>query len=187
MYFLGLLVLAIATIFTPDCQIFQDIVCTQKIFPYLLDSLISCEEIRQKQQKQMSRTPCIFCYLDKAKEEIIYQDNSFIVFRDINPAAKTHWLMIPKEHIGSVKDLKPSDLEVLQEMRILSSKLQEEHGLTNVVLGFHIPPFTSVDHIHLHIIEKPFLNVWRSLKYPSWKGNTWFETLDSAITRFSKL
>ncbi|RCH99019.1 hypothetical protein CU098_008686 [Rhizopus stolonifer] len=116
--------------------------------------------------------PCIFCNVRKTIEEtrIVAETEHLIAFRDWSPSAKVHLLVIPKEHIATVKDLTQEHSTLIHGMLMLGKKLLKEHGFdpedeSQTRLGFHVPPFNSVDHLHMHVIGLPFKNTFRSLKY----------------------
>ncbi len=100
---------------------------------------------------------CIFCKI--AKHEIgsdaVYEDDDFLAFRDINPAAPTHVLLIPKKHVSSLLDEGAKE-ELLGKMMTLVPKLAKELGIADD--GFRLVVNTgseggqSVDHLHCHIL-----------------------------------
>lgn len=89
-----------------------------------------------------------------------------------------HLLVIPNEHLGSVKTLNRSSLPLIQEMLRIGQKLHaDRHPSSDPVMGFHMPPFTSVEHLHLHVLGGAFKNPFRRLKYqPGWKRAPWWIT-----------
>ncbi|KAI9341023.1 HIT-like domain-containing protein, partial [Zopfochytrium polystomum] len=103
---------------------------------------------------------------------LVHADDQFVVFHDINPSARVHLLIIPREHIPSVLNLTARHLPLLRSMRALGHQLlselvdQGDTGYPVRLLGFHVPPFTSVQHLHLHVIAPPFKNWIRAAKYP---------------------
>ncbi|KAJ3321348.1 hypothetical protein HDV06_004452 [Boothiomyces sp. JEL0866] len=128
---------------------------------------------------------CVFCDIIKESgpNKIVYSDEQFVAFEDINPAAKTHYLLIPRDHIVSVKQLGPSHIPMLHNMTRIAKQMINS---TKLVLGFHVPPFNSIDHLHLHIIEKPFKNVFRALKYPDSRFCNWFVPLDKLVAALER-
>ncbi|KAJ3272733.1 hypothetical protein HDV01_005260 [Terramyces sp. JEL0728] len=126
-----------------------------------------------------SKQRCVFCDIIKQNgpNKIIYSDEEFIAFADINPAAKSHYLLIPRLHIATVKQLGPAHIPMLQNM----TRIAKEIIKTNLVLGFHVPPFNSIDHLHLHIIERPFKNMFRGMKYPDSRFCNWFIPIEKLI------
>ncbi|EKM58080.1 uncharacterized protein PHACADRAFT_139706 [Phanerochaete carnosa HHB-10118-sp] len=127
---------------------------------------------------------CVFCDISREKGfDVVWEDETFIVFNDHSPAAKHHLLVIPKRHVESVKTLKPSDAPMIQRMSEIGHSLLGELSVpaASRMMGFHIPPFNSVDHLHLHVQGLPYKSVWRKAKYPYvkrsqgvQKGWTWF-------------
>ncbi len=111
---------------------------------------------------------------------LIFQDDRFIAFLDLNPSASTHLLIIPKEHMGSVKELNSSHLPMIEAMQELGHQLlkQQSYPISDHVLGFHVPPFTSVYHLHMHVIGGPFKNIFRRLKYPPFTAPWWISVSD---------
>ena len=111
---------------------------------------------------------CIFCRI--AKGEIpsrkVYEDDEVFVFRDINPAAPVHFLMIPKKHIASMAHLSAEDSPLLGRMMALAPRLALEQGCNPYPDGgFRIVVNTGdeggqeVHHLHLHVMggARPWL------------------------------
>ena len=61
---------------------------------------------------------CLFCKISQGKTdtEILYENDTLVVFRDIHPAAPIHLLIVPKKHIRSVNDLTAAEQSILSEM-----------------------------------------------------------------------
>lgn len=101
---------------------------------------------------------CLFCKIVNREipSEFLYEDDDCVVFRDINPAAPVHLLLVPKRHIRSINDLEKGDLglvghlfEVAREM----AKTQRVNAsgyklLFNVEKGGG----QEIFHLHLHLI-----------------------------------
>jgi len=88
---------------------------------------------------------------------ILDETEHAISFLDIHPKAPLHGLVIPKKLIGSVFDLTSDDLPLLYEMKAIAESVLRHYDLDafrkgNYRLCFHIPPYNSVDHLHLHIL-----------------------------------
>ena len=63
---------------------------------------------------------CLFCQIANGQTptEILYQTDTLVVFKDINPHAPVHLLFVPKRHIRSINDLTDADQEILSELVI---------------------------------------------------------------------
>lgn len=107
---------------------------------------------------------CIFCKI--AAGEIpakkVYEDEEFVAFHDINPAAPTHLLLIPKMHVKSLAEIKAEDAPWLGRMMTLVQKLAFDNGCTpghdggfRVVVNTGREGGQEVDHLHLHILGGP--------------------------------
>lgn len=128
---------------------------------------------------------CVFCNVDSDRFNIVLQDADFICFSDRSPAASVHLLVIPRSHIANVQSLTHKDTELVREMHAIGNKaldLVVQGSKQGRRFGFHIPPFRSVDHLHLHCLQLPFRGRMKALKYrvaepPSkdyYKGWSWF-------------
>ena len=74
---------------------------------------------------------CLFCKIVKGDipADKVFENESILAFRDINPAAPTHILIIPKIHIPTLNDLKPEHSNLVGEMIQLSSVLAKKEGI----------------------------------------------------------
>ena len=97
---------------------------------------------------------CLFCKIATREEPgtIIFEDSKFVVFKTINPASNKHLLVTPKKHIQNLEALKgPADAALVREMikvgvAALGDQAEGAH------YSFHVPPFNSIDHLHMHAI-----------------------------------
>ncbi|KAF9099545.1 hypothetical protein BGX29_006098 [Mortierella sp. GBA35] len=123
--------------------------------------------------------PCLFCEIVQGNtlDRVIYQDDDIVAFYDIRPAAETHILIIPAVHIDSVKTVQVTDYQLLLKIKAKALDLLKQHGHEpeNCRLGFHIPPFNTVDHLHLHVLGGEFKSALRSAKYET--GKKWYMDL----------
>jgi histidine triad (HIT) family protein len=101
---------------------------------------------------------CLFCGIvdGKVKAEIVYRDNSVIAFRDINPKAPVHILIIPCKHIPTLLDLQQSDSSILADIFSLVAKLADEQGIAKdgfrVVVNCGDDAGQTVFHLHYHLL-----------------------------------
>ncbi|XP_049539432.1 adenosine 5'-monophosphoramidase HINT3-like [Anopheles darlingi] len=127
---------------------------------------------------------CVFCTIaagNDAATEIVFQNERICIFRDIKPASDFHYLAVPKYHIENVNSLTAADKPLLVELKQELVRVLEANqiSLGEASFGFHIPPFTTVKHLHMHAIA-PVSNmgfVGRMIFRPN---TMWFKT-DEAV------
>jgi len=99
---------------------------------------------------------CLFCKIvnKEEKADIVYEDDKFIAFKDINPKAAVHLLVIPKKHISSVKELQPEDRELMGELIFTAKKVAEQEKLEGYKLAINVGRGGGqlVDHLHMHLL-----------------------------------
>jgi histidine triad (HIT) family protein len=101
---------------------------------------------------------CLFCKIvaGQIPASIVYQDDRVVAFKDINPQAPTHLLVVPRRHIPSLNDLAPGDDGIVGEMVRRAAALAAENG--HAANGFRTVFNTNADagqtvfHIHLHVL-----------------------------------
>ena len=87
--------------------------------------------------------------------DIVYEDDLVVAFRDINPAAPTHILIVPRKAIPSIENVTSDDEPALGRLLLVAQQLGEREGLTDgyrciVNAGDH--GGQEVPHLHLHLI-----------------------------------
>jgi len=99
---------------------------------------------------------CIFCKIIKKEvsADIVWEDNEIVVFKDINPKAPIHFLVVPKEHIRSIKDLGPEHSDIVSKLIYTAKDVARKEGLAGYKLIFNVGRQGGqlVDHIHLHLL-----------------------------------
>ncbi len=100
---------------------------------------------------------CLFCKIASGEvpSETVYRSEEVVAFRDINPAAPTHVLVIPVRHVASAADLEESDGPLLAEIFQVMTKLADDEGLTGgwrVVTNVGGDAGQSVHHLHFHLV-----------------------------------
>ena len=118
---------------------------------------------------------CIFCKITAKQipSSVIYEDEELLAFKDINPAAPVHFLIVPKQHVRTLADCTEIHASLLGRMMLLAPKLAAEQGCGYVSSGdavgnggfktlFNTGPDggQEVYHLHLHVIGGP----------PPWRG-----------------
>lgn len=90
----------------------------------------------------------------KLPADIVYQDEKCVAFRDINPQAPTHILVIPRKVIRTHADVKPEDEALLGHLHLAAAKIAKEEGLESyrLVINCNEGAGQTVPHLHLHIL-----------------------------------
>ncbi|KKQ21697.1 histidine triad nucleotide-binding protein [Candidatus Wolfebacteria bacterium RIFCSPLOWO2_01_FULL_38_11] len=99
---------------------------------------------------------CVFCKIinKEIPAEIIYEDNEMIAFKDINPSAPLHYLIVPKEHIQSIMSLENNHGEIISKIIFTAKKVAEKAGLKGYKLVFNVGREGGqiINHLHLHLL-----------------------------------
>jgi histidine triad (HIT) family protein len=103
------------------------------------------------------KSDCQFCRIatGAARAEIVYQDDELVAFRDQNPVAPTHILLIPRKHIKDLPDADERDAPLLGRLLLKAAEIAKEEGLSG---GFRLVTNTgaqagqSIYHLHLHLL-----------------------------------
>lgn len=100
-------------------------------------------------------TDCLFCKIiaGDIPSTLTYEDDDVIVFNDIKPMAKVHFLIVPKLHIESLKSCDEAHQALLGKMLLLAPKLAEEQGLNGfkTLINTGREGGQEVFHIHVHV------------------------------------
>lgn len=100
---------------------------------------------------------CIFCKIVKNEipANIIYEDDKYLAFHDLNPKADFHVLIIPKTHIKSFNDVKENEKDLVKWMLDVAWKIIELKELVwcNLLMNSWPEHWQEVFHIHLHLMS----------------------------------
>jgi len=98
---------------------------------------------------------CIFCKIVNGviPSKKIYEDEDLIVFFDIKPMARVHFLLVPKLHVESLKDCDSRHQALLGKMLLLAPKLAQEQGLAGfkTLINTGREGGQEVFHLHMHV------------------------------------
>ena len=100
---------------------------------------------------------CLFCRIvaGEIPADTVHENDLVLAFRDINPKAPTHVLVIPKQHVGSAADLQVTDAELLARLWTTLADIADREGLTlgwRVVTNVGPDAGQSVQHLHFHLL-----------------------------------
>ncbi len=103
-------------------------------------------------------TDCIFCKIiaGEIPSSRVFQDDQVTAFRDINPVAPTHILVVPNRHIASVNDLTQDDERLVGKLFLTARQLAEQEGISEsgyrLIINNGRDGGQEVQHLHLHLI-----------------------------------
>lgn len=100
---------------------------------------------------------CIFCQIINKEQsaDIVYENDRIIAFRDINPKAPVHILIVPKKHIASIKDIERKDRDFIGEIIYSAKCIAEAQKIDEgykLVFNVGRKGGQIVDHLHLHLL-----------------------------------
>jgi len=105
-----------------------------------------------------AQTDCLFCKIRDGviPAQIVHRDAEVIAFRDINPAAPTHVLLIPAEHVAGVDALEEGHAALVGRLVLRAGELARQLGLAGagyrLVLNSGAAAGQTVFHLHLHLL-----------------------------------
>ena len=101
---------------------------------------------------------CLFCKIiaGDIPADIVYESETAIAFRDINPQAPTHVLVIPRKHIATINDIKPDDEKIVGSLYSAAREIATAEGFADegyrAVMNCNEAAGQTVFHIHLHLL-----------------------------------
>ncbi len=101
---------------------------------------------------------CIFCQIAAGEidSEIVYRDEQVVAFRDLNPQAPTHILIIPTQHIENLADASEEQAALLGHCNVVAAQIAREEGIAEdgyrLVTNVGADAGQSVDHLHFHLL-----------------------------------
>lgn len=101
---------------------------------------------------------CIFCRIaaGSVPARVVHEDDDTVAFRDLDPKAPTHVLVIPRRHIASVNDVTAADAEVMGRLFLTARAVAAADGIDGsgyrVVMNTGAAAGQSVGHVHLHVL-----------------------------------
>lgn len=101
---------------------------------------------------------CLFCDIAQKRQasDMVFEDSELAAFRDINPKAATHILIVPKRHIESLASVTPDDSALLGRLLRRAQLLAEQEGIDQsgykVVINTGRHGGQVIDHLHIHLL-----------------------------------
>ena len=106
----------------------------------------------------MSAEDCLFCKIvaGDIPADIVIENDDVVAFRDINPQAPTHVLIIPRRHISTINDLDEGDEQIVGKLFLAARDIAAAEGIADagyrVVMNCNAAAGQTVFHIHLHLL-----------------------------------
>ena len=106
----------------------------------------------------MTDKDCLFCRIagGELDADLVYEDDAVLAFRDINPQAPTHVLIVPRKHVATINDLEADDAEMVGAMFLAAKHVAADEGIAEpgyrVTMNCNEGAGQSVFHIHLHLL-----------------------------------
>jgi len=101
---------------------------------------------------------CLFCKMasGEIQPDVVYENDEVLAFRDINPQAPTHVLVIPRRHISTLNDLTDADAELVGKLFLAAKEVARIDGIAEAgyrtVMNCNAQAGQTVFHIHLHVL-----------------------------------
>lgn len=101
---------------------------------------------------------CLFCKIAAGQipAALVHEGDDLIAFRDINPQAPLHVLIVPRRHIATVNDLTAADASLVGDLINVAREIAAKEGVSEngyrLVLNCNRDGGQTVDHIHLHLL-----------------------------------
>jgi histidine triad (HIT) family protein len=108
--------------------------------------------------RRLRMSDCIFCSIieDKIEGEILHRDDLVTAFRDINPVAPVHLLIVPNKHVASVNELTMDDEQTTGRMLSVARQLAEQENVRDdgfrLIINTGAHGGQEVHHLHMHLI-----------------------------------
>ena len=106
----------------------------------------------------MAAQDCIFCKIASGDmdSDLVYEDEDCVAFRDINPQAPTHILVIPRKHLVGLAEAEAADGALLGKLLLVAAEIAGDEGLDEsgyrVVVNWGRDAGMAVNHLHIHVL-----------------------------------
>jgi histidine triad (HIT) family protein len=101
---------------------------------------------------------CLFCKIlnKEINSEIVHEDDTCVAFKDINPKARVHLLIVPKKHIDSIALMEEGDEVIMGHLINVAKKLAEQNDCKGYQLLFNVGREAGqiIFHVHLHLMGR---------------------------------
>lgn len=101
---------------------------------------------------------CLFCKIinKEIPSTIVYEDEEILAFKDINPIAPVHILVIPKKHFNDISEVSEKDSDIIVKIHLVINKIAKEQGIADsgyrIINNCKEDGGQEVKHLHFHLI-----------------------------------
>ncbi|MCP4994449.1 MAG: histidine triad nucleotide-binding protein [Gammaproteobacteria bacterium] len=101
---------------------------------------------------------CLFCKMvaGEIEPDVVYQDDDLLAFRDINPQAPVHILIIPKQHISTLNEFNDENILLMGKMTLLAQQLATQEGIADegyrIAVNCNDKGGQDIFHLHMHLL-----------------------------------
>lgn len=101
---------------------------------------------------------CLFCKMvgGTIKPQTVYEDDKVLAFKDINPQAPVHVLLVPKQHLATLNDLDAKNADIVGALVLAAKKVADDYGISRsgyrTVINCNADAGQSVFHLHMHLL-----------------------------------
>lgn len=103
-------------------------------------------------------TDCLFCKIRDGDipADVVYENDDVLAFKDVNPQAPIHVLIVPRKHISTVNDVQQEDDKVMGQLFLAAQHIAAEQGVAEdgyrLVVNCNAVAGQTVFHIHMHLL-----------------------------------
>ncbi|GMQ88159.1 MAG: histidine triad nucleotide-binding protein [Gammaproteobacteria bacterium] len=103
-------------------------------------------------------TDCLFCKMVSGEitPDTVYEDDDVLAFRDVNPQAPAHVLVVPKQHVSTINDLDVDSSVLVGKMMLAAARIAQQEGFAEqgyrTVMNCNAHGGQTVFHLHLHLL-----------------------------------
>lgn len=103
-------------------------------------------------------TDCLFCKMvsGEIQPDVVFEDEAVLAFRDVNPQAPVHILVIPKTHVATTNELDAGNADLMGRLTLAAKQIAADEGIAErgyrMVMNCNPEAGQSVYHIHLHLM-----------------------------------
>ena len=112
----------------------------------------------------MTNPDCLFCRIagGDINADTVFETDDVLAFRDINPQAPTHVLIIPRRHIATINDVEAGDAETVGQLFAAAAQIAKAEGIAEdgyrAVMNCNAGAGQTVFHLHLHLLGGRIMN-----------------------------